>query len=120
MRRAVVIGLAGSAVLVVLGLPFLGVKWGFPDDRVLPGSASAHQVGDRMREGFAGDSATAVTIVVPDADGLAPAELERYAATAVAGRRRLGGQLRPRVPSSAASGSVRRRPPPGPPTAAPI
>ena len=79
MRRAVVIGLAGSAVLVVLGLPFLGVTWGFPDDRVLPESASAHQVGDRMRAGFADDSEAAVTIVVPDADGLAPAELERYA-----------------------------------------
>ena len=27
--------------------PFLGVRWGFPDDRVLPASASARQVGDR-------------------------------------------------------------------------
>ena len=37
MRRAVPIGLAGSAVLVVAGLPFLGITWGFPDDRVLRG-----------------------------------------------------------------------------------
>ena len=80
MRRAVVIGLAGSAVLLVLGLPFLGITRGFPDDRVLPRSASAHQVGDRMREGFTGDSETAVTVVVPDADGLTPADFERYAA----------------------------------------
>ena len=80
MRRAVVIGLTGSAVLLVLGLPFLGVKWGFPDDRVLPSSSSAHQVGDRMREDFADNSATAVTIVVPDAEGLTPADFERYAA----------------------------------------
>ena len=36
MRRAVPIGLAGVAVLLLLGAPFLGVKWGFPDDRVLP------------------------------------------------------------------------------------
>jgi putative drug exporter of the RND superfamily len=80
MRRAVVIGLAGSAVLVVLGLPFIGITRGFPDDRVLPRSASAHQVGDRMREGFTSDSETAVTVVVPDAGGLTPADLERYAA----------------------------------------
>jgi putative drug exporter of the RND superfamily len=80
MRRAVVIGLAGSTVLIVLGLPFLGIKWGFPDDRVLPSSSSAHQVGDRMREGFTDNSATAVTIVVPDAEGLTPADFERYAA----------------------------------------
>ncbi|MGA7053321.1 MAG: MMPL family transporter, partial [Mycobacterium sp.] len=80
MRRAVVIGVAGSAVLIVLGLPFLGIKWGFPDDRVLPRSSSAHQVGDRMREGFTDNSATAVTIVVPNAEGLTPADFERYAA----------------------------------------
>ena len=80
IRHAVVVGLAVSAVLIVLGLPFLGVKWGFPDDRVLPASASAHQVGDRMRAGFADNSQTAVTVVVPDADGLTPAEFERYAA----------------------------------------
>ena len=80
MRHAVVIGLAVSAVLIVLGLPFLGIRWGFPDDRVLPGSASAHQVGDRMRTGFADNSQTAVTVVIPDADGLTPADFERYAA----------------------------------------
>ena len=68
MRRAVPIGLAIVALLLVLGVPFLGVKWGFPDDRVLPQSLSAHQVGDELRTNFADDSATAVTVVVPDAD----------------------------------------------------
>ncbi|MGB0875417.1 MAG: MMPL family transporter [Mycobacterium sp.] len=80
MRRAVPIALAGSAVLIVAGLPFLGISWGFPDDRVLPGTASAHQVGDRMREGFADDSANAVSIVIPDATGLTAPEIEQYAA----------------------------------------
>jgi uncharacterized membrane protein YdfJ with MMPL/SSD domain len=56
------------------------VRWGFPDDRVLPTSASSHQVGDQLRNDFADDSSTAVTVVVPDTDGLAPAEIERYAA----------------------------------------
>jgi uncharacterized membrane protein YdfJ with MMPL/SSD domain len=80
MRGSVPIGLAVLALLVLLGVPFLGVKWGFPDDRVLPRSASAHQVGDQLRTDFADDSATAVPVVVPDARGLTPAELERYAA----------------------------------------
>jgi RND superfamily putative drug exporter len=80
MRRAVPIGLAVVALLVLLGVPFLGVKFGFPDDRVLPRSASAHQVGDQMRTGFADDSATAVPVVIPDARGLSPADLDRYAA----------------------------------------
>jgi RND superfamily putative drug exporter len=80
MRRAVPIGLAVVVLLLALGAPFLGVKWGFPDDRVLPASASAHQVGDQLRNDFADDSSTAVTVVVPDAAGLAPAAVEGYAA----------------------------------------
>src|SRR4051812_15373501 len=80
MRRALPLGLAVVALLLVLGAPFLGVKWGFPDDRVLPTSASAHQVGDQLRNDFADNSATAVTAVIPDAGGLTPVDLERYAA----------------------------------------
>ena len=77
--RAVPVGLAGVALLVFLGLPFLSVKWGFPDDRVLPTSASAHQVGDQMRDDFVIDSETAVTVVIPDTDDLTRVEIERYA-----------------------------------------
>ena len=80
MARAVPIGLAVTALLLVLGAPFLGVRWGFPDDRVLPSSLSAHQVGDQLRNDFVNNSDTAVTVVVPDAHALAPADLERYAA----------------------------------------
>ena len=80
MRNAIPIGLAVVVVLLALGAPFLSVRWGFPDDRVLPSSASAHQVGDQLRDDFADDSSTAVTVVIPDADGLSPAALGRYAA----------------------------------------
>ncbi len=79
-RRAAPIGLAVIALLVLLGTPFLGVRWGLPDDRVLPRSASAHQVGDQLRNDFANNSATAVTVVVPDANGVGPTDMERYAA----------------------------------------
>ena len=41
MRQPIPIGLAVVGLLVVLGAPFLGIKWGYPDDRVLPQSASA-------------------------------------------------------------------------------
>ena len=80
MRRWASIGLAVLALLLLLGLPFFSVKWGFPDDRVLPRSASSHEVGDRLRSGFAHDSATAVPIVIPDARNLSPADIDRYAA----------------------------------------
>jgi RND superfamily putative drug exporter len=80
MRHAIPIGLAGVTLLVLLGAPFLGVKWGFPDDRVLPTSAPAHQVGDQLRSNFADDPPKAVTVVVPDANGLGPEQISRYAA----------------------------------------
>ena len=80
MRRAVPVALAVVVLLLALGAPFLSVKWGFPDDRVLPKSASAHQVGDQLRDDFVDDSSTAISVVVPNADGLTPAEVGRYAA----------------------------------------
>jgi RND superfamily putative drug exporter len=80
MARAVPIGVAVVALLVLLGAPFLGVRWGFPDDRVLPGSASAHQVGERLRGDFVNNSEAAVTVVIPDATNVGIGEMERYAA----------------------------------------
>ncbi len=80
MRRSIPIGLAIVTLLLLLGAPFLGAKWGFPDDRVLPTSLSAREVGDQMRNDFAVDSARAVTVVIPDADGITPQDLGAYAA----------------------------------------
>lgn len=80
MRHAVPIGLAVVVVLVLLGAPFLGVRWGFSDDRLLPRSASAHQVGDQLRNHFATDFSTAIQVVVPDARGLVQTALDHYAA----------------------------------------
>jgi RND superfamily putative drug exporter len=79
MRHALPVGVAITALLLVLGAPFLGVRWGFPDDRVLPESASARQVGDQLRTDFAVDSMRNVTVVLPDASGVTPEELTRYA-----------------------------------------
>ncbi|WP_319428860.1 MMPL family transporter [Mycobacterium sp. RTGN5] len=78
MRRAIPFGLAVVVLLLLLGAPFAGVRWGFPDDRVLPQSSSAHQVGDRLRDDFVDNSATAVAVVLPDTSGLTPAEILAY------------------------------------------
>jgi RND superfamily putative drug exporter len=112
MRRAVPIGVAIVALLLVLGAPFLGIKWGFPDDRVLPQSLSARQVGDQLRTDFAVDSARNVTVVIPDTGGITPAGLDRYAAAlsevpdvssvSAPGGTFVGG--RPAGPPSAATG----------------
>jgi len=80
MRRSIPIGLAIVTLLLLLGAPFLGAKWGFPDDRVLPTSLSAREVGDQLRDDFAVDSARNVVAVIPDTSGVSPQELSRYAA----------------------------------------
>jgi putative drug exporter of the RND superfamily len=80
LRHALPVGLSVVALLLLLGVPFLGVKWGFPDERVLPRSASARQVADMLDNDFPGGFGTEVAVVVPDAGGLTPDALARYAA----------------------------------------
>jgi putative drug exporter of the RND superfamily len=63
MRRPVVIGGSVVALLLVLGLPFLHVQLGLPDDRVLPASASSRQVQDEIRANFTSNEAGAVQVV---------------------------------------------------------
>ena len=79
MGRSVPIALAIVILLLVLGAPFLHARWGYPDDRVLPTSASSRQVGDILRNDFAHDATTAIPIVIPAARGLTPEQLDQYA-----------------------------------------
>src|SRR3954470_13768020 len=110
MRRPIPIGLAIIVLLLLLGAPFLGAKWGFPDDRVLPQSLSAREVGDQMRKDFAVDAARDATVVIPDAGGITPQELGRYAADL---------SLAPDVSSvSSPTGTFVEGRPAGPPSAA--
>ncbi|MEU2057881.1 MMPL family transporter [Streptomyces bungoensis] len=54
MRRAPLFALGTTALLVILGLPFLGVKFGTADDRQLPSGAESHVVQQHIRDGFPG------------------------------------------------------------------
>lgn len=78
MRRAIPLGLVIIALLLVLGTPFLGVKWGFPNDRLLPPSSSARAVGNTVRSDFPAYLDNSVIVVVRDTTGVT--ELNRYAA----------------------------------------
>jgi RND superfamily putative drug exporter len=66
MRHAIAVSVTLIAVLLLLGAPFLGIKWGFPDDRVLPATASSRQVGDLLRDKFAVNPLSNITVVVPE------------------------------------------------------
>ncbi|UQE76029.1 MMPL family transporter [Gordonia sp. PP30] len=64
LRRAVPVALAVTAFLVVLGLPFAGIKFGFPDDRVLPASSPPHAIAQEIRDQYDESAASNVTAVV--------------------------------------------------------
>jgi putative drug exporter of the RND superfamily len=79
MRRALPVAVAVTAVLVILGIPFLQARFNYPDDRVLPHSAQAHQVGDDLRDRFHSNAASTMFVVVPDV-GSRSAAVGGYAA----------------------------------------
>ena len=80
MRHAIPAGVLVVALLLLLGAPLLGIRWGFPDDRVLGGSFSTRQLGDDLRSNFAVDSQNDVLVVIPHVTGMSEAELDSYAA----------------------------------------
>ncbi|MDO0914815.1 MMPL family transporter [Streptomyces sp. DT2A-34] len=76
MRRAPFFALGTTAVLVLLGLPFLGVKFGTADDRQLPSSAESHVVQQHIRDGFPGSPGGGLEVL---AEGRAtPAQYAAY------------------------------------------
>lgn len=78
MRRPALAAAAALVPLLIAGIPFAHVKFGFPDDRILPESAPARQVGDAMRTEFVQDAGSVVNVVI---SGIAPedASLSGYA-----------------------------------------
>jgi RND superfamily putative drug exporter len=83
MRRPIPVATVVVAVLVLLGAPFLGIRLGTPDDRVLAPGADVRETHDLLREDFAAGEAATIEVVVPAiADGAAAAErhIASYAA----------------------------------------
>lgn len=80
MRRPVPVATAVVAVLVVLGLPFLHLRLGVPDDRVLPPGAHTRVVADAIRAEFSSFEASPLIAVVPDLGGAGTAAIDGYAA----------------------------------------
>jgi len=116
MHRALPVGVLVVAILVGLGLPFLHARFGYPDDRVLPHSATAHQVGDDLRTGFA-SNANGTTNVVAEDVHTAPDAIGGYAArlsdvdgvtavTSAAGTYVHGSAVGPGTPSMSRGGAT--------------
>jgi RND superfamily putative drug exporter len=68
MRRPLAVAIGVTAILLVLGAPFLRLTTGLPDERALPESAEVRQVSERIAAGFDGDSSEAFPIVAEAVD----------------------------------------------------
>ena len=83
MHRPGAITAAVIGVLLVLGLPFLHIDLGLPDDRVLPPEAPARAAADVIRDEFSSNEAGASSIVATDigdtSDPAVRAEIDDYA-----------------------------------------
>ncbi len=74
MRRPVLYVVGIAVVLLAIGSPFLGVKWGSVDYRVLPADAPSHVAAERLNADFGPERSTA-NVTVTGAD---EAELATY------------------------------------------
>ena len=79
MRRPAMVAIGVITLLVAVGLPFLRVEFGVPDDRVLPSDDPARQVSDVLREEFSSADADAYPIVA--IGGIDDRAVAEYAAT---------------------------------------
>ena len=64
MRRPVVVAGPIVVFLLLLGAPFLGARWGLPDDRALPPGSDGRTVQDALRSDFGSQESDALTVVV--------------------------------------------------------
>src|SRR5579884_4077550 len=80
MRRPWVALVAGVAVLVVLGTPFLGVRLGYFDTRVLTPANHVRAVTDRIAADFGNGQADDLTVVPAAGHALGGRGLDGYAA----------------------------------------
>jgi RND superfamily putative drug exporter len=78
MRHAVFTAVASAAVMLALGIPFLGVKFTGVDASVLPESRSARQVDDALKTRFPADRSSPIYVAVK-APADAGAALGQYA-----------------------------------------
>ncbi len=64
LRRAAPVAIIATTVLVILGAPFLSIKLGFPDDRILPTSQTSRVAMNEIRDDYAHKLGGEVTVVV--------------------------------------------------------
>lgn len=81
MRRPVLYGGAAILILLLLGSPVLGLRFGLPDHRVLPADTSSRIVEDQKLAGFPAEETDAIQIVAASVEEPASRidDIARYA-----------------------------------------
>ncbi|HEX6310473.1 MAG TPA: MMPL family transporter [Acidimicrobiia bacterium] len=81
MRRPVPVAAGVVALLFVLGLPFLHIEFGLPDDRALPAGASSREVHEDLRTNFSSNEAAALQVVATGLVDVTDADVDAYASS---------------------------------------
>ena len=79
MRRPVPVAAVVIVFLLALGVPFLHIEFGLPDDRVLPAGASSRQVHEDLRQNFSSNEALPLQVVTTDVGTAGDADIDAYA-----------------------------------------
>ncbi|WP_432103951.1 MMPL family transporter [Streptomyces sp. bgisy091] len=93
MRRAPVFAVITTVGLVLLGLPFLGVRFGTADDRQLPPTAESRVVQEHLREGFPGSPGGGIEVLAEGPAGAADHARFRELIAALPGVERVDGPV---------------------------
>ncbi|WP_366916509.1 MMPL family transporter [uncultured Nocardioides sp.] len=82
MRRPVLVLVSVSAVLILLVLPFAGVRFGLLDHRTLPADHPVAETAEQLAADFPGAAEDPITVVIPERDAtpVGESELDEYAA----------------------------------------
>jgi len=79
MRFPLPVAGAVTALLLLLGAPFLDLRLSLPDERVLPAESQARQVGSDIRDGFRAQETQALNVVLDRTPGPGDRNVAPYA-----------------------------------------
>lgn len=77
-RRPIIIAVVITSLLIFCGLPFLHIRFGSLDDRVLPPASMARHVGDQVRTKFDQDSFSSIPVVVEGVTAVSDSQIRVY------------------------------------------
>ncbi|GHE98226.1 MMPL family transporter [Streptomyces fumanus] len=79
MRVPLLVAGAVTAVLLLLGAPFLDLRLSLPDERVLPSGSQSRQVGNEIRGAFRAQETQALNVVLSDTPARGERDVAPYA-----------------------------------------